>query len=224
MTRDTLDRLEAEWQALDRQGAGQEDDLVQPRRGSRLRSVRRRLWPFAAGQTLQILVAMALIVPSYAVATRADAGMPDVGAALLMLAYGAVAIAWAIATLVMIGRLDPALPVFHVQERLLRLRRTHLLGSFVLGLGWWLLWLPFLATLAAWRGADGYMDHLAPAIPWLLAASLAGFAGTLAAAALARGRPLLRNRLLKLMSGGRLLEVEEELRSIVQMRREGTAA
>ncbi|GAB2515363.1 hypothetical protein [Lysobacter humi (ex Lee et al. 2017)] len=225
MTNDAFDRLQAAWADLDRRVATQEHLRLDDARRGRLASIRRRLWPFATGQLLQALLGIGLIALAVDVETSAAAAPSLMAAAIALHAYGVGILAWVGVTLALLPRFDPGRPVVEVQERLLRLRRAYLRGSIAIGLVWWLMWIPFLAVLAAWLGLDGYMAHLAAHVgerpsllTWLIAMSVGGFVGSLALVALARKRPRLRERLVRVISAESLTRANDELDAVLAMR------
>lgn len=229
MTDDAFDRLQAAWADLDRRVAAQEHLRIDDTRRSRLRSMRRRLWPFAFGQLLQAVLGTVLIALAIEVETAEATSPGMMAAAVAMHAYGVAIVAWVVATLALLLRIDVSRPVVDVQERLLRLHRAYLYGSVAIGLLWWLAWIPFLAVLSAWLGLDGYLGHLMAHVddrPWLLgwfvAMSVGGFLGSLVLVALTRRRPAWRERLLRLLAPESLARATAELDALRAMR-DGTA-
>lgn len=228
MTDDTFHRLQAAWADLDRRVAVQEELRLADARRSGLASMRRRLWPFAIGQLLQIPLGLLLVALAVAVETADGVSTPVFASAVVLHVYGLATAAWAAITLGLLLRIDPGRPVVEVQERMLRLRRVYLAGSIALGLAWWLLWIPFLATLSTWLGLEGYMAHLVehvdghrPLMPWLLGLSAAGFVTSLLLLVAARRNPRLRDRLVRLFAAESLVRADDDLRAVVALR-EGT--
>jgi hypothetical protein len=149
-----LDELRRAWRTLDlrlqRQNALQ-FALLQSEHVGRARS---RLRPLLFGQCLSMLFGIALILLGV-VTWRAHSGTPHlllVGVLLHVAGVATAAAAAHVCALVM--RIDHAVPVLELQRRLARLRRAHVLGGMLVGLPWWLLWIPAAMALAALAGID----------------------------------------------------------------------
>ena len=91
--------------------------------------------------------------------------------------FGVACIVLAGMTLGAIGKIDYAAPVLQIQTQLARVRRLYIIGGMVIGLPWWVLWVPVLVVLAAL----GHIDVVAhaPGVVWGgLAIGALGLLGT----------------------------------------------
>lgn len=149
-----LDDLKAAWQQLDRRLARQEAIALAGLRHRRLAGVRAHLGPLRWGQRLQIPVGILAVV--WAVWTwRAHWDVVNVRlAAFVMHAYGVALIVTGARTLTLLERVDYGAPVLEIQRRLAAIQRWYGQSGLVLGLAWWLLWLPALVMLAGAFGID----------------------------------------------------------------------
>ncbi|MEO8702346.1 MAG: hypothetical protein ABI867_20040 [Kofleriaceae bacterium] len=152
---DDLETLKRAWADLD----GRVERLEHGNR-------RRRRVVFAGmGDVLQLVIAIATIaaVAQFWVAHRTTPHLLIAGLALHV--YGiAVACATTIQLLLLV-RLYYTRPVLEVQRRLARMQRFRARTSLMLGLPWWLLWVPAAMVLAqAFAGVDLYAGS--PAWVW----------------------------------------------------------
>jgi len=149
-----LDDLKAAWQRLDRRLARQEAIALAGLRHRRLDGVRAQLRPLGWGQRLQIpFGVLAVVWAVWTWRTRWDMVGVRV-AALAMQVYGVALIVAGARTLTLLGRIDYGAPVLEIQRRLAALQRWYGLSGLVLGMAWWLLWLPALVMLAGAFGID----------------------------------------------------------------------
>ena len=166
-----LEELKATLAALDRHLERlAASDARETERRTR-RAVRSSLRPLAIGNVVQ--VAFGLLAILLGVATwRSDlVRFGDVFiSGVVVHAYGAATIGLAVATLVMIGRIDQAGPVLAVQKRLAELRRLLITAAYALGMTWWVLWVPFgIAIFRVAFGVDLFAH--APDVALVLVAS-----------------------------------------------------
>jgi serine/threonine-protein kinase len=149
-----LDDLKAAWQRLDRRLARQEAIALDGLRHRRLDGVRATLRPLRWGQRLQI--PLGVLVAVWAAWTwRSRWDMVTVRiAAFVVQAYGVALIVAGAQTLAMLARIDYGASVLEIQRRLATLQRWYALSGLVLGMAWWLLWLPVLVMLAGAFGID----------------------------------------------------------------------
>jgi hypothetical protein len=149
-----LDDLKAAWRQLDRRLARHEAIALDDLRHRRLDGVRAHLRPLRWGQRLQIPLGVVVIVLSVA-SWRSRWDIVNVRiAAMVMHAYGAALILAGARTLTLLERLDYGAPVLEIQRRLAALQRWYGQSGLILGLAWWLLWLPALVMLAGAFGID----------------------------------------------------------------------
>jgi hypothetical protein len=149
-----LDDLKAAWQQLDRRLARHEAIALDGLRHRRLDGVRAHLRPLRWGQRVQIPLGVVVVV--WAVWTwRTHWDVMNVRvAAIVMHTYGAALILAGVRTLALLDRLDYGAPVLEIQRRLATVQRWYGQSGLVLGMAWWLLWLPALVMLAGAFGID----------------------------------------------------------------------
>lgn len=204
---------------FDREVAVREQALQQPRSTA----LRRSLRPLALGQLVQAAMGILSILIGVA-AWRSDAG--DFGgvffSGLIMHVYGVAMIALAVVTRSRISRLDDAGPVVAVQRRLAELRRLNIAAGYVLGMSWWVLWIPFaIVIFRVSSGVDLYA--LNPAVALTMAAG--GAVGFLASAGLhrwasANGWTRLAALLDNALTGASLTIAQKQLDEIARFERD----
>jgi serine/threonine-protein kinase len=57
-------------------------------------------------------------------------------------------------TLGQISRIDYAAPVVAIQKQFAKLRRTYVISGIVVGLPWWIMWMPFATVVFGLLGVD----------------------------------------------------------------------
>lgn len=179
-----LDDLKQAWQTLDRQLQRQNDLQLLQFRDNRVGRMRSSLRPLLWGQIVQMLFGVWLIL------LGVDVWSSHRDTAHLLLAglsVHALGIATVIAGGVVCGgiaRIDHAAPILELQRRLAWLRRSYILGGMCVGLPWWVMWVPFVMTLAmSATGVDIYAVARAGSTPltnWLNISLGVGVAGLLA--------------------------------------------
>lgn len=113
---------------------------------------RRSLLPLQFGQLFQILGGL-VIAGLGAPFWLSHLGNPQwVVSGLVLHAYGVVLIVLAIRLLLMTRRLDYSKPVVEIQTQLLSLEKAYIQHGFVVGLPWWVLWIPLSIVLLDWGG------------------------------------------------------------------------
>lgn len=154
-----LDDLKQAWQELDRKLERQHAmDLLRFReeRGRRLKS---GLWPLVVGQGLQMLIGLAVLLlgVDFWTSHREVAHLFVFG--LTLHVYGVALIACGGMVQAMIAGVDYSAPVLDIQKRLARLRKFYVRTGMVVGLAWWLIWMPFMAVVfMVLFGADMYLN------------------------------------------------------------------
>lgn len=210
--RDDLKQL---WQQLERRLARQEARTAEAERRRRFAAVQARLRPLRWGQALQIPLGLAVIVLSTASWwSRWDMVSVRI-AAMAMHVYGIALVTAGAQTLALLARVDYGAPVLEIQRRLAELRRWYGLTGLVLGMVWWLLWLPALLML----GGLVRIDLLARGPKVLLgyvAACMVGLAASLWAIWWAERStsPAVRRWAERAASGESLLAASEALDEI----------
>jgi hypothetical protein len=133
-------------------------------------SLRPVLWEHAAQVALGVLLSVGgqLWWP--------ETGAPAlIVAGLVLQAYAVLMIVLGLRVIVSIRTLDLDAPVVEIQRALARLRRSYVMTGFVVGMPWWLLWIP-LAMVAFGVDLNGRFSW-----GWLVinvAIGVAGIAGT----------------------------------------------
>lgn len=106
-------------------------------------SLRPVLWEHAGQIALGVLLALA--VGPFWWSHRAEPSLLVAG--LVLHAYAVVMIALGVRVIVSIRALDLDGPVVEIQRALARLRRSYVMTGFVVGMPWWLLWIPLLMVV-----------------------------------------------------------------------------
>jgi serine/threonine-protein kinase len=173
-----LDDLKQAWQTIDRRLEQQNALQLGMYRDGKLDTLRRRLRPLVWGQSLQILFGVLVAILSAAFWSSHRQETPMLVAGIVMHVYGVVAIIMGAITLGRLSRIDYSAPVLSMQKQLASVRRLYVIGGMLVGLPWWVLWLPALMMFArAASGADLYTNL--QAWFWLnIAVGLLGLAGT----------------------------------------------
>lgn len=167
-----LDRLDAR---LAQQNAMALDD----RRRAGTARIQWGLWPLWLGQGLQMLFGLLCIGLGVSVWTALRDGGPLFFSAILVHAYGIACIVSGGITLGMLGKIDRGESLLATQGRIARLRRFYIVSGMVVGLSWWLFWIPFMATFFYWLArADLYANLGMPTIGAMCAVGVAGLIGT----------------------------------------------
>ena len=179
-----LDELKQAWRSLDAKLQRQNDLQFLALREQRVGRVRSALRPLFWGQIASMAFGLAMLllglgtwVPHWQIPHLLVAG-------LAMHVYGVATIAIGGVLCARILAIDYAEPVLALQQRLARIRRVYLIGGMWIGLPWWLLWIPFVMTLAAsLLGLDLYAvaQGAGPLLNWIhlsLAVSALGLLGT----------------------------------------------
>jgi len=164
-----LDELRITWQALDQKLAKDHALNLRIYRARRVEDVRAMLRPLSWGQRLQIPMGVLTIVVAVLFWVAHLDRLALVIAGIIVQAYGIALVIHASLVLSLIRAIDHAAPVVLVQHQLANLRHTYARGNWVLGLAWWLLWIPLVMMLVA--GATGIdLYERAPSFVWISAA------------------------------------------------------
>ncbi len=139
-----LDDMKAAWLTLDRRLETQAAMNLQMYKENKLDKARSGLRALVWGQALQMIVG-ALIALWAAGFWSQHRDVPHLLiAGLIVHVYGISMILFGAAMQVLIGRIDYAAPVIAIQRQLARLRKVYVRGGLLIGLPWWLIWMPFL--------------------------------------------------------------------------------
>ncbi|MEL7497767.1 MAG: serine/threonine-protein kinase [Planctomycetota bacterium] len=135
--------------------------------------VKDSLRPLRTGQIIQILVGIGLIALGAQCWTR-NTGVPHrLISGIIMHVYGVIVIGAGAHVCTRIGRMDFSKPVKEVRSMLDQVRRAYLMTGPIIGLPWWLLWLPACVAI----GFDAVMH---PNCFWVsIAIGIPGFFGML---------------------------------------------
>jgi hypothetical protein len=173
-----FDDMKSAWQTLDRRLEQQHALSLQLFRGSRSEQARSRLRPLLWGQVAQIVYGALMILLGVSVWSS----HPDVQhlliSGIIVHAYGVTSIVLAGITLGMIHRLDYSRPVLAIQTQLAQLRSFHVRSGMILGLSWWLFWIPFVACLFAWLAGVDFFANMGVVIGCCALAGLVGLLAT----------------------------------------------
>lgn len=168
--------LKAAWQALDARLARQDRLQLELLREHRLDATRRGLRGLKAGQWLQALLGVALVLLGVACWTR-NPGTPGlVASGLAVHAFGVLTVAMAAMTLTLAATIDFAAPVTTIQRQLARLQRVHAINAQACGAPWWVMWVLVVVAVAG-------LGNAAPAgqtPAWIAWSLWLGVGGTLA--------------------------------------------
>ena len=179
-----LDELKQAWQTLDRRLQQQNAMQFQLLREKRIDRMKSSLRPLLWGQIVQILFGAWMILMGVDVWVSHRDVPHLLIAGLVMHVYGVATVIAGGVVCNGIARIDHAAPVLELQRRLAKLRKHYLLGGMCVGLPWWVMWVPFMMTLAmSSLGIDIYaVAHASsPLANWLnisLGVGVLGLFGT----------------------------------------------
>lgn len=140
--------------------------------------VRRGLWPLFWVQI--VLIAFGIVMILMAVAHwSANPGIPyRMVVGVLFHVYGVVVIMMAGITLGRLSRIDYIKPVVVIQQQLKDLSRWYVRCGAVVGLPWWLLWMPFMHLVFGLHGVD-FLGNVSLLFLWSnIGVGLLGLVGT----------------------------------------------
>lgn len=179
-----LDELKQAWKTLDARLTLQNRLQLEALHERKVGRIRSRLRPLFWGQIIQILFGVWMVLIGVDVWASHRDTLHLLLAGLVVHAYGVATIIAAGVVCAGIARIDHAAPVLELQRRLARLRRAYVLGGMCVGLPWWVMWVPFIMTLAmSATGIDIYaVAHASsPLANWLnisIAVGVLGLIGT----------------------------------------------
>ncbi len=174
--------------------------LVAERAVSRVRD---SLAPLFNWQVFQIVAGLVLVVlagPFWV--ERMDQTLSLVSGISLHI-YGIAMIVNGIRVVMRLREIDYAAPVITLQKRIASLERSYVLSGWILGLPWWLLWIPVGVVIASFLGID---ISRVPAEQWLPINIVVGIVGMLLTVAAFHwvqrsGSPDVRSRVQRMVSG-----------------------
>lgn len=171
--------------------------------------VRRALRPLLWGQIAQIVFGITLTA-FYIFMWVNNTDIPHrLACGIFMHAYGVVLIGLGANTVSKIRGLDYAAPLANAKEQLSRVRSRYLISGSMLGLAWWLLWVP--AAIAM-----GFDQLLWPQVLWpSLIVGIVGLAVCFSVAGwLARPKAKNRKKWLDAISGKSLIKARQALEEL----------
>ena len=171
--------MKSAWQILDRRLEQQHAMNLQLFRDSRANRARSGLRPLFWGQIVQMVLGASMILLGVSVwSSHRDFSGLFFGA-IVVHVYGVACIGAAVITLSMIRSLDFSASVLAIQQQLARLRAFYICSGMIVGLSWWLFWIPFFATFFAWAtGADFYASLGGAVVSACIGVGLSGLLGT----------------------------------------------
>ncbi len=170
-----IDALKAVIAALDDLDVGRV-----PLAAAAARKTRRSLATLIRGQIVQVGAGFAFAVAGGMVwSSLMERPGLLFASGLLVNFYGTAMIALGVAGLAHVTRIDVAAPIVETEGHMTRLQRTKLLSGWMLGVSWWVLWLPFTAVAVRLLWGVDMLARVGIGA-WLimtLASGVAGWAG-----------------------------------------------
>jgi len=139
-----LDEMKAAWLTLDRRLETQAALNLQMYKENKLDKARIRLRPLVWGQALQIIVGALIALWAVGFWTQHRDVPHLLIAGLIVHVYGIAMILFGAAMQAFISRIDYAAPVLLIQRQLAQLRKMYVRGGLLIGLPWWLIYIPFM--------------------------------------------------------------------------------
>jgi hypothetical protein len=217
-----LDELKTAWRTLDRRLEQQNALNLKLFVDTRLDKLRSRLRPLYWGQMLQMTIGVLLVLFAVGFWTQHRDVTHLLLAGVIVHVYGVLMIICGGVTLGLMSRIDYAAPVLAIQKQLAAVRRLYIGSGMLVGVSWWLLWMPFMmVAFAALFGADLYAN--APSV--IYGGSVVGVLGLIATAWLRRWsrdprRPRLARFVEDSVTGGSLRNAQVHLDEIARFERE----
>lgn len=218
-----LDDLKGAWQRLEQQLESQQrlsTALLAEHRASRLQAALRPLFWW---QVVQLVtgVALASLAARFWLSHLETTVL--VASGIVVHVYAVLLIVNGARVLLRLGAIDYGAPVTVTQKQVAQLERTYVVSGWVLGLPWWLLWIPVSLMLLQTAGIDVLSGG---ASGWLTANIIVGVVGMLATVALVlwarrSSRPGVRAYVDRIMAGATITNARQHLEQIEQFEREG---
>ena len=217
-----LDELKQAWQTLDRRLQQQNAMQFQLLREKRIDRMKSSLRPLLLGQIIQILFGVWMTLIGVDVWASHNDVPHLLIAGIVMHVYGVATVIAGGVVCSGIAGIDHAAPVLELQRRLARLRRNYVVSGMCVGLPWWVMWVPFIMTLAmSATGIDIYAvaNASSPLANWLnisIAVGVLGLLGTWVFHRWSRhpSRAALAKKLDDGVAGGSLLKAQAEVDSL----------
>ncbi len=171
-----FDDFKSAWQTLDRRLQLQNTLALADLRERSVDKARSGLRPLFWGQLAQMLSGLFFIVLAVSFWPQHRDVPHLLLAGLVVHVYGVACIALSGITLGLM-RIDHAAPVLAIQKQLARLRRFYIVNGMIVGLSWWLLWVPVMIVVVGLLGMDLYVH--APSVVWIgIGIGIAGLLAT----------------------------------------------
>lgn len=217
-----IDELKQAWQTLDRRLQQQNAMQFQLLREKRIDRMKSSLRPLLWGQIVQILFGVWMILIGVDVWASHNDVLHLLIAGIVMHVYGVATVIAGGVVCNGIAGVDHAAPVLELQRRLARLRRNYVISGMCVGLPWWVMWVPFIMTLAmSATGIDIYAvaNASSPLANWLnisVAVGVLGLFGTWVFHRWSRNpsRAAFAKKFDDSLVGGSLLKAQAELDSL----------
>ena len=153
-----LEEMQLVWKQLDSRLERQELIVRMELRDRRLNRARLGLRPLFWGQVLQILFGVLVILLAVAHWTAFRYTPHQLAAGVIVHVYGVLTIILGGITLGRMSQIDYAAPVATIQKQLASLRCMYVRSGMVVGLSWWIIWVPFMMVVIGLLGADFYSN------------------------------------------------------------------
>ncbi|MFK8014654.1 MAG: hypothetical protein AB8G17_04380 [Gammaproteobacteria bacterium] len=213
-----LDELKQTWQRVEQELASQRRVTARLLAQNTSSGIESSLKPLLNWQVFQIIAGIVLAgLAAHLWIPRMDHKLLLVSG-LIVHIYGIALIINGIRVVLRLKEIDYGAPVTTLQKRIARLERSYVVSGWILGLPWWLLWIPMSLLIMALAGVD--LSGIATQT-WLPANILFGVLGmvlTTAGYHWARRspRPGLNERLDRLVSGASIDNAKRLLADINQ--------
>lgn len=179
MSTDEFDDLKSALRQLDTRLAQAHALDLRDRRRAGMARLQWGLWPLWLGQVLQILFGLLCIGLGIAVWSALRDGGALFYSAIGVHAYGVLCIILAGMTLGALAKIDRGDSLLTTQTRLAKLRRLYIVAGMVVGLSWWLFWIPFMATFFYWLARANLYVNIGPAsLAVMIGVGVAGLLAT----------------------------------------------
>lgn len=150
-----LEEMKLAWQQLDRRLEQQLAISQKQLRDSQTTKARHCLRPLFWGQVIQMIFGVLLILLAVSYYWSAPRVVPHLlFSGVIIHVYGVLTTVLGAIVIGKIGGIDYAAPVAAIQKQLAQLISFCIYCGMVLGLSWWLLWMPFMAVVFGLLGAD----------------------------------------------------------------------
>lgn len=210
-----FDELKLALSAVTERLASDASEKREGQRNQKAKNFKRALWPLYLGQIFQMVFGVLMIVLGVAGWTQHRDGSLLMWSGILVHVYGVVCIVAAGALLGRISGLDPTQSVLDLQHKLATVRKTYVIGGMVVGLCWWLFWIPFMATVidVLTQGKVDFPSKMGPSVWICVFVGIAGLAATAWFHRWSRqaSRPRLRRAMEEAVIGGTLTKAQKNL-------------